>query len=257
MKSLQKVFNYNEQQVRTLLRNDEPWFVAKDICDVLDLGDVSKAVGRLDEDEKGTNSIPTPGGNQKVLIVNEPGLYSLILSSRKPEARQFKRWITHEVLPSIRKTGSYEAPGSSRRADAMLLNAKTRQAKTMIYAAKEFKNILSPESVQLLLAGATELMMGKALLSKPQIDVRFSISEIAEELGITPNRLGRIATKHNLRQPDFGFWVLDKAAHSDKHVRAFLYNIKGRQALIDAYNQETKVVTLAPVQEINQEQPQH
>ncbi|MEC1023554.1 phage antirepressor [Bacillus paralicheniformis] len=110
MNELQKVFNYQEQQVRTVVKNGEPWFVAKDVCDVLGITDARKSVNLLDEDER--NSVPVTdslGRNQETLIINEPGLYSLILRSRKPEAKQFKRWITHEVIPTIRKTGGYVA----------------------------------------------------------------------------------------------------------------------------------------------------
>jgi len=90
----------------------QPWFVAADVCAALELPDTHKAFARLDDDEKGLNSIPTPGGQQDMSVVNESGLYNLVLGSRKPEAKRFKRWITHEVLPSIRKTGSY-ASGTS------------------------------------------------------------------------------------------------------------------------------------------------
>ena len=90
----------------------QPWFVAADVCAALELPDTHKAIARLDDDEKGRNSIPTPGGQQDMSVVNESGLYNLVLGSRKPEAKRFKRWITHEVLPSIRKTGSY-ASGTS------------------------------------------------------------------------------------------------------------------------------------------------
>lgn len=93
--------------VRITMIDGNPWFVAKDVCDCLELTDVSKTISLLDDDEKGTNSIRTLGGDQKMLTINESGLYSLILRSRKPEAKAFKRWITHEVLPSIRKTGGY------------------------------------------------------------------------------------------------------------------------------------------------------
>ena len=113
MSKPQRVFNYQESPVRTISKDGEPWFVAKDACTILELEDVSKAVRRLDEDEKGTNSILTPGGPQEMLCVNEPGLYSLILTSRKPEAKAFKRWITHEVLPAIRKTGTYTSRRNS------------------------------------------------------------------------------------------------------------------------------------------------
>lgn len=94
-------------RVRVVECEGEPWFVAKDVCECLELTDVSKTISLLDDDEKGTNSIRTPGGEQQMLVVSEPGLYSLILRSRKPEAKAFKRWIIHEVVPSIRKRGLY------------------------------------------------------------------------------------------------------------------------------------------------------
>lgn len=89
------------------MQGEDPWFVAKDVCECLELTDVSKTISLLDDDEKGTNSIRTPGGEQQMLVISEPGLYSLILRSRKPEAKAFKRWVTHEVIPSIRKHGLY------------------------------------------------------------------------------------------------------------------------------------------------------
>lgn len=103
-----KIFTSNQfGEIRTTVLDGEPWFVAADVCKALELPDTHKAIGRLDDDEKGKNSIPTPGGKQNVSVVNEAGLYSLVLGSRKPEAKAFKRWITHEVLPVIRKTGGY------------------------------------------------------------------------------------------------------------------------------------------------------
>lgn len=110
------VFNYETDQIRTLTKDGEPWFVAKDVCEILELGNASQALSRLDEDEKDVISNDTPGGNQLMLIVNEMGLYSLILGSRKPEAKTFKRWITHEVIPSIRKHGGYLTPAKIEEA---------------------------------------------------------------------------------------------------------------------------------------------
>lgn len=101
-------FNYDGiHGVRVLNENENPVFVARDVCEILGLSDVSKTVSRLDDDEKGTKSILTPGGYQDMLVITESGLYSLVLTSNKPEAKQFKRWITHEVIPSIRKHGMY------------------------------------------------------------------------------------------------------------------------------------------------------
>ena len=110
-------------KVRVIMKDGEPHFVAADVCRILELDDVSKAVSRLDEDEKGTNLIPTRGGYQQMLVVNEPGLYRLIFASRKPEAKKFQRWVYHEVLPSIRKTGSYSiAPANNTAALAQAIS---------------------------------------------------------------------------------------------------------------------------------------
>lgn len=97
-------------QVRNVVLNNEPWFVAKDICDVLGLTNSRKATSKIDDEEKGVTITDTPGGEQKLTIVNESGLYSLIFQSRKPTAKVFKKWVTSEVLPSIRKYGYYVVP---------------------------------------------------------------------------------------------------------------------------------------------------
>lgn len=107
MDKLTQVFQYEDKPVRTVLVGGEPWFVAKDVCDILEIANSRDAVGRLDEDEKGVVSTDTPGGRQEMAAVNEPGLYNLVMGSRKPEAKMFQRWVRHEVLPAIRKTGTY------------------------------------------------------------------------------------------------------------------------------------------------------
>ena len=104
-------FDFESHDVRVVIDQDgEPLFVAADLLSTLHLD--RKALERLDDDEKGVSSIHTPGGMQEMTVVSESGLFNLVLGSRKPEAKRFKRWVTHEVLPSIRKTGSYAAPGS-------------------------------------------------------------------------------------------------------------------------------------------------
>lgn len=102
-----QVFNYHQNEVRTLNVNGQPWWVAKDICDVLEISKHRDAVSRLDPDERGSVVVDTLGGPQEMTAINEYGLYSIILQSRKPEAKVFKRWITHEVIPSIRNHGLY------------------------------------------------------------------------------------------------------------------------------------------------------
>ena len=104
---------YKNSPVRIVEKGGEPWFVAKDVCDILALGNPRSSIALLDEDERGVHSMDTPSGKQEMGIISEAGLYSLIIRSRKPEAKAFKRWVTHDVLPSIRKTGAYLSPGMS------------------------------------------------------------------------------------------------------------------------------------------------
>ena len=125
-------FEYESKQVR-VVQDDEgnPEWVAKDVCKILGLMNTHKAVQRLEDDEKGRKIIPTLGGDQEMWVINEPGLYSLILRSNKPEAKEFKKWITRDVLPTIRRTGKYEIQGMSEldliiRSAQVLKNLETR-----------------------------------------------------------------------------------------------------------------------------------
>lgn len=102
-----QVWNYESSEIRTVQINGEPWFVLSDVCKVLELSSPHKVAERLDGDEKGRNQIPTLGGVQEMAVVNESGLYTVILRSDKPQAKPFRKWVTSVVLPSIRKTGSY------------------------------------------------------------------------------------------------------------------------------------------------------
>lgn len=106
--SLQVFNNEDFGEIRVLAIDNEPWFVARDVTDALGLD--RTATRRLDEDEKGVRSMHTQGGEQEVGIITEAGLYSLIMASKKPEAKAFKRWVTHDVLPSIRRNGMYATP---------------------------------------------------------------------------------------------------------------------------------------------------
>jgi len=102
------VFNFNNMDVRIIDKDNNPWFVLNDVCKILDIKNSRDASSKLDEDEKNTVAIADSlGGLQETTIINESGLYSLILRSRKREAKRFKKWVTAEVLPSIRKTGGY------------------------------------------------------------------------------------------------------------------------------------------------------
>ena len=99
----------------------EPWFVAKDVLDVLDLD--KTALRKLDEDEKGVDSIHTPGGEQQMTTVTEPGFYKLVMRSRKPEAKAFQRWVTHEVLPALRRDGGYMVARADETPEELMARA--------------------------------------------------------------------------------------------------------------------------------------
>jgi prophage antirepressor-like protein len=108
MNELTKIFNYEDNEVRIKIEAEENWFCARDICDVLEIKQTGSAIERLEEDEViSMNTVDSIGRKQEMQFINESGLYSLILTSRKPEAKKFKKWITSEVLPSIRKHGMY------------------------------------------------------------------------------------------------------------------------------------------------------
>ncbi len=100
-------FDFAEHSVRVIERGNDPWFVATDVAAVLGYGRAPDMVRMLDDDEKGVHDLHTPGGQQQATIISESGLYACILRSQRPEARAFRKWVTSEVLPAIRKTGTY------------------------------------------------------------------------------------------------------------------------------------------------------
>ena len=187
--------------VRVVEHEGEPWFVAKDECECLELTDVSKTISLLDDDEKGTNSIRTPGGKQDMLIVSEPGLYSLVLRSRKPEAKAFKRWIVHEVIPSIRRTGGYGAPA--------LPNFRNPAEAARAWADKEEQRLLE-EQKRLALEQRMEEVKPKVVFAE-SIEVAktsISVGEMA--------KLIKQATGYDIGQNRFFEWLRNRGyLHKD------------------------------------------
>lgn len=119
-----QIFNFNGNAVRTTKdKKGEPWFVAKDVCEVLGINKYRDAVSRLDDDERGSVLVDTLGGKQDVSTVNESGLYTLIMKSRKPEAKAFRKWVTSEVLPAIRKDGGYIASRADETPEMIMARA--------------------------------------------------------------------------------------------------------------------------------------
>lgn len=121
-KNAVRVFQFEDSaKVRTITIGNEIWFVAKDVCAVLGLSNPRVAVSTLDEDEKGVRKVYTPGGTQETNIISESGLYALVIRSNKPNAKRFRKWVTQEVLPSIRRTGKYEAPAAPEEEESLIV----------------------------------------------------------------------------------------------------------------------------------------
>ena len=191
------IFNSPEfGQVRTIQKDGEPWFVAADVCKALELGDTGKAVGRLDEDELTRIKIVSGGQNREMFAVNEPGLYSLVLGSRKPEARAFKRWITHEVIPSIRRTGGYTVPQDYISALRALADSEEkRQAlvaenETQRQAIADFEPI--KQYVDAILASTSTM----------------ATSQIAADYDISAKKLNKILHEEGIQHNVNGQWIL-------------------------------------------------
>ena len=153
MNALQ-TFDYQGNPVRSVMIDGEPWFVAADVCSALDLDKTWNALSRLDEDEKGATLISTPGGPQTMSTVNEPGLYSLIQRSRKPEAKAFKRWVNHEVLPTIRKRGSFTTPGLETPNELYIRELERKVDRLTDLAIQQTQVILSMQTQVMTLLGA-------------------------------------------------------------------------------------------------------
>ena len=183
-----QIFNFNSNTIRVIERDGEPWWVAKDVCDVLGLGTTAKAVEGLDSDEKGMSIVHTLGGNQPMTIINEPGLYSLILRSRKPEAKAFKRWITHEVIPAIRKHGGYivSSPDDSDTAimargyQAALIALERKDQTIAKLKADKAKTEQFTSLGRAVCDSGDYMLISKAAVIMAQADCKFTIQETGE-----------------------------------------------------------------------------
>ena len=133
-----QAFSYNSSEVRTVMRDGEPWFCLKDVCAVLGISKYRDVAARLDPDEREPVRVDTLGGTQEMVFINESGLYSVILRSDKPEAKPFRKWVTSDVLPTIRKTGRYGLDDTKAAlAEAKLNNSRARVASAWMKISKE------------------------------------------------------------------------------------------------------------------------
>lgn len=183
-------FVFKGRVVRHVVREGAPWWVAKDVCDVLDQPNHNQVVARLDEDEKGIQTVDTLGGPQEMQCINESGLYSLILTSRKPEAKEFKRWVTRDVLPHIRETGTYAAKhltqaDSTLRLSMIAPEFHAAQEIARLAGIKEDNHvILAADKVMSRVYGVSPLeLVDRKHLPAPSNDVHLTPTQIGKELG--------------------------------------------------------------------------
>ena len=222
-----QIFNNSDfGNIRVVENSGEPWFVGKDVAEVLGYTNPSKALAdHVDADDKLNNETLLSLGQRGGWLINESGLYSLIMSSKLPQAKAFKRWVTSEVLPAIRKTGSYKTPKhSSDRDKAMLKNAQARSAKLWLEIAKNtgiqtYKDVCN--------AYAAKELAGEDVLPLPKVQEKsYSATDIGKMLGVSKSRIGALANKNNMKCDEYGSWFHDKSPYSGKEVEAFRYNSK-------------------------------
>lgn len=226
-----RTWNFEDHEVRTVEIDGEPWFVGKDVATVLGYANTQKAVrDHVDEEDKLTERIVLSGQNREVIVINESGLYSLILSSKLPNAKEFKRWVTSEVLPSIRKTGSYTYqranPNEEKALQIQEMDTRIRMSEQFLKLA-EIETTLSKNYRDILISKSVEALAGEQLLPLPKVVQKtYSAKEVGEMLGVTAQRIGRIANLNNMKTDEFGEFYKDKSPYSSKEVDVFRYNDK-------------------------------
>ena len=230
MNDLQIFKNEQFGAVRTIEIANEPWFVGKDVADILEYQNGSRDINRhVDEEDRRKKMIFDGTQNKETIVINESGLYSLILGSKLPTAKQFKHWITADVIPSIRKTGSYMAkqeradPRKDREAEAKLNNSRARLSSLWLKIAdhvqvSEYKGICA--------SYASAALVGHEVLPLPDcMEHLYTAAEVGELLGgISGNQVGRIANQNHLKTSEYGKSVWDKSPYSNKQVESFRYN---------------------------------
>lgn len=224
-----QIFNHPDfGEVRTVTINDEPWFVGKDVAQVLGYKNPQEAIRtHVDPDDKGVSEILTPGGKQPLPIINESGLYSLILSSKLPGAKEFKRWVTSEVLPSIRKHGAYMTPETLQ---AAILNPDT-----MIQLCQQLKSEQDKNReltvVNSRLTVENQIMQPKAEYFDDLVDRNLltNFRETAKELNYPPKKFVE-------------FLISNKYIYRDKRGKLLPYENKndGLFEVRECFNEKTQ-----------------
>lgn len=210
-------------KVRVLDIEGEPWFVGRDVAEKLGYGNPRQGIAsHVDDEDKGVQKLDTPSGTQNMTIINESGLYSLILSSKLPKAKEFKRWITNEVLPSIRKTGGYHVPTiDPEQLSLMKLNTKARVAEIWLAISGNTQNQTYKDICNTY---AANTLAEKEVFALPAVTEKtYTATEIGKLLGVSASKIDRLANTHGLKTSEYGKYFYDKSKYSNKEVETFRY----------------------------------
>jgi prophage antirepressor-like protein len=238
------------------MKDDQPWFVASDVCGILEIGNTSDAVRRLEEDEKGLGTIDTLGGLQSVICVNESGVYELVWGSRKTEAKKFKKWIKTEVLPSIRKTGSYNVefklpqsmPEALRLLAAQIEETETVKAENIMLVTKTQDQEEVIQTLQPKASYCDTVLQAKNLMS---------VTVIAKDYGMSGQSLNNLLHELGVQYKSGDTWVLYQK-HADKgyaqtktHIvtiersrNGLYWNQKGRMFIYELLKKEKGILPI-------------
>lgn len=223
-------------ELRTTEINGEIWFVGKDVAEALGYSKPRNAIAEhVDEDDALKQGVTDSLGRiQQTTIINESGVYSLIFSSKLSSAKEFKHWVTSEVLPSIRKTGSYNISESSKSKQELDIEEKKvrlEEAEYWRFMGLEYSE--NKTYKQILDAYSTKAVAGTFVLPLPELEEKnYSATEVGQILGISANMVGKIANKLNLKKEgEYGKWYIDKARNSNKEVNSFRYTQKAIDAI--------------------------
>lgn len=222
-----QIFNYQNNEVRTVEMNGEPWFVLKDVCEVLGLTDTGRTAERLDPDELTRTTLVSGGQNREMFVINEAGLYNVILRSDKPEAKPFRKWVTSEVLPSIRKHGAYMTPEALQ---AAILNPDTLIQLCQQIKAEQDKNAV-------LTAANSQLTVEKQIM-QPKADY---FDELVDRNLLTSFR--ETAKQLEIGEKSFIQFLLDKKyIYRDKKGKLMPYAEKnnGLFEVKECFNEKTQ-----------------
>lgn len=234
--------------VRVIMTSGCPWFVGKDVANILGYTNASKALtDHVDSEDKLNNDSLSSLGQRGGWLINESGLYSLILSSKLPRAKEFKHWVTSEVLPSIRRTGSYTVkPLTEYQSERIAIQKENARGRTASLWLKIASNTGIATYKEICNAYAANTLAGKEVFALPQVEQKtYTATEVGEQLGISAHRVGTIAKQNNLKTELYGKWFYDKSRYSGKQVETFRYNeagIKAIRAKLNASEHSGKII---------------